>query len=75
MGKDVDQLAERVTHVEAAHAPRFVDRAVFDGEPGRFIAFSAASTSSTSIDRSGVGVPEPPCDATLIWTVICSRQP
>jgi hypothetical protein len=36
---------------------------------------SASSPSSTSIDRSGVGVPDPPCDAKLICTSICSALP
>src|SRR3546814_18612259 len=35
MHQDVDQLAERVAHIEAAHAPGFVGRAVFDGEAAR----------------------------------------
>src|SRR5687767_3806443 len=30
MLQDVDQLSERITHVEPAHSPRLIRRAVFD---------------------------------------------
>ncbi|MBB3985000.1 hypothetical protein GGQ68_001329 [Sagittula marina] len=33
-----------------------------------FARANAASTSSTSIEKSGTGVPDPPSVAMLIWT-------
>ena len=73
--EDADELSEGVADVEAAHAPGLARGSVFDATPAARIRSSAWSISSTSIDRSGVGVPEPPCEAMLGWTSIFVSAP
>ena len=75
MRKHVDQLAERIAHIEPPHAPRLVSRAVLDRNPGRKHACECV-IDVVDLDRQiGVGVPDPPSDAKLICTSICSALP
>jgi hypothetical protein len=65
MGKNIDELAKRIAHIKPPNAPKFIGRPYSIGNRAFFMPSSAASTSSTSIERSGVGASEPPCEAKL----------
>ena len=66
MRKHVDQLAERIAHMNRRTPHGSSAGPYSTGIPAASTRASASSTSSTSIDRSGVGVPDPPSDAKLI---------
>jgi len=73
--EDVDELAERVAHIETANAPRLVDRPVLDREARRAHARERC-VEVVDLDREvGTLVPEPPSDATLICTLIFVAAP
>jgi hypothetical protein len=70
MFQDVDQASERVADEKARHAPWLSDRAIFDLQPCGLHLRGTSDKLSTSIERSGTVVPDPPSVATLICGVI-----
>ncbi|CKU78423.1 Uncharacterised protein [Mycobacterium tuberculosis] len=44
-------------------------------KPAAFMRSKASFTSSTSMERSGTGVPEPPSDAKLSCTAVSACEP
>jgi hypothetical protein len=72
MREHVEQFAGRIADVESPHAPGLIGDRVDDLAALAFAFAYTLSTSSTSIEMPGTGVPEPPSLATLIWVTAFS---